>query len=298
MTLIKVSKKDNDKQLKNFLLEKFGSIFSSSKISKAIKDGDIKINGKKSVWNSILKENDEIKIFLKIRNENFDFLESKNELDVIYEDTNILIVNKPRGVVCQKDAKEKKDTLNQRIKKYLYNKNEESFNEANLVHRLDKYTFGLCVAGKNLETIKLLNDLWNTNCVSKYYRCFVFGCPKQKQATLKAFIMYNEQSQKMEIDKNDKFKKEIITSYKVVNEFKNYTELEVKIDTGKKHQIRVHLSSIGHPILGDSKYNNINLLGYKFPTLCSYKIVFNFDKNVFLSYLNQKTFVLKKYSFK
>ena len=298
MTIISIKNLKKDTTLKKYLLDLLKDQYTSSKISKSIDNGDIKVNGKKSTWNYILKENDELRIYLKIKTENHDFLKSKSELKVIYEDENIIVVNKPRGLVCQKDANEKYDTLNSRIKKYLFLKNDNSYKDAHLVHRLDKYTFGLCVAGKNLETIKLLNNVWNTNAINKYYRCYSYGYFKNKQEMLINYVKFNEEKQMMEIDNANEFNKKIVTSYIVLKQYRNYAELEVKIDTGKKHQIRIHLSSIDHPILGDSKYNKINLLGYKYPCLCSYRIEFNFDSKCHLNYLNNKKIVLDKYNFK
>lgn len=298
MDIYKVKKSDEGRKIKDFLIDFIGDQFTSSKIRKLIESGDIKVNSKKVVWNYLLKINDNINFYIKIKKNDFDFLKSKSELDVYYEDENIIIVNKPRGLICQKDKNEKFDTLNNRIKKYLYLKNENSFLDVHLVHRLDKYTFGLCVAGKNKEIIKLLNSSWLTNQVSKYYLCLCYGRFKKKSGTLINYIKENQNTNKMEIDTNNIFEKKIITHYWVINEFENYSKIKVKIDTGKKHQIRVHMSSISHPILGDTKYNNINNLNYKFPCLCSYKIVFNFDGKNKLNYLNKKNFELKKIKFK
>lgn len=297
MTIIKISKNQSNQTLKEFLIKTIGDQFSSSKISKSIDDGNIKVNNKKEKWNYLLKDNDEIKIYLKIKKEDNSFLKAKNELKVVYEDNNVIVVNKPRGLVCQKDANEKFDTLNNRIKKYLFLKNDPSFKDAHLCHRLDKYTFGICIAGKNIETIQYLNKIWNSDNVNKYYKCLALGYFEKKSDKLVSYIMFNEQKQAMEIDKNNVYNKKIITNYKVLKQYKDYAELEVKIDTGKKHQIRVHLASINHPILGDSKYNKINNFNYKFPCLASYKIVFNIKDKKY-KYLNDLKLELEEAKFK
>lgn len=297
MTIIKISKNQSNQTLKEFLIKTIGDQFSSSKISKSIDDGNVKVNNKKEKWNYLLKDNDEIKIYLKIKKEDDSFLKAKNELKVVYEDNNVIVVNKPRGLVCQKDANEKFDTLNNRIKKYLFLKNDPSFKDAHLCHRLDKYTFGICIAGKNIETIQYLNKIWNSDNVNKYYKCLALGYFEKKSDKLVSYIMFNEQKQAMEIDKNNVYNKKIITNYKVLKQYKDYAELEVKIDTGKKHQIRVHLASINHPILGDSKYNKINNFNYKFPCLASYKIVFNIKDKKY-KYLNDLKLELEEAKFK
>lgn len=301
MILIKVKKNDVNKKLKDFLLEQFKEQLSSSKISKSIDSGDIKVNNKKSSWNYEIKENDEVKIYLKIKlnqKNDLDFLQAKDELKVIYEDKNIIVVYKPRGLVCQKDQNEKFDTLNNRIKKYLYFKDDDSFKDCHIVHRLDKYTIGLCMAGKNKETIKTLNEIWNTEQINKFYKCLSLGYFKEKEKLLVNYIKENEEKGIMEIDNENLFNKKIITFYKVIEQYKNYALLDVEIKTGKKHQIRVHLASINHPILGDTKYNKINNLEYKYPCLVAYKIKFNIEKKLSLSYLNKKEIILDKYTFK
>lgn len=301
MTLIKVRKNESNQKLKDFLINFFNNEFSSSKISKSIDNGDIKVNNKKVAWNYIIQENDEIKIYLKVKKESvsdLDFLKAKSELKVIYEDKNIIVVYKPRGVVCQKDQNEKFDTLNNRIKKYLYEKNEESYLDCHIVHRLDKYTIGLCLAGKTKEVIKKFNDYWNTNKINKFYKCFAYGYFKKREQTLINYIKENEEKQIMEIDKENLYNKKIITHYRVINQYSNYALLDVEIKTGKKHQIRVHLASIRHPILGDTKYNKINNFDYKYPCLVAYKLKFNFSKFDDFYYLNNKNIELKEYKFK
>lgn len=298
MTLLKITKENENKILKSFLIEKFSSSLSSSKISKSIQSGDIKVNNKKVLWNYILKENDEIKIYLKLPKDNYDFLDSNDEIKIVYEDENILVVDKPRGLVCQKDMNTKIDTLNNRIKKYLYTNNDPSFEVAHLVHRLDKYTCGLCVAGKSEQVIKYLNENWNSNYINKYYRCLALGKFKNKSETLIDYIKINEDKKIMEIDQSNIYNKKIITHYEIIKQYKDFAELLVKIDTGRKHQIRVHLASIGHPILGDTKYNNKNNLLYRYPCLVSYKISFNFPIESKLNYLNDVNIKLKNVVYK
>lgn len=292
-------KKENAKKiLKIFISELFPEL-TSSKINKYIEKGDIKVNKKKSFWNYQLNENDEINIYLKTKkNKNNDFLKANNNIKIIYEDNNIIVVDKPIGIICQPDKNEKINTLNNQIKKYLYQKNDESYKSSNLCHRLDKYTSGICIAAKNYKTLKELNELWSTQAISKFYLALCYGNFNKKRETLTDFILFNEKKQKMEIDKNNKYNKKIETKYCVLKQNKNYALLKIEILTGRKHQIRVHMSSIGHPILGDTKYNKINNLNYKFPCLISYEIKFNFPNNHFLSYLNKKNIITKIKNFK
>lgn len=301
MIQIFIKKEEENQILKDFISKSFKEL-SLSKISKSIKNGDIKVNHKKTTWNYKLQENDSLQIFLRLKpikkEPKFNFLEAKPILNVIYEDKNIIVVSKPRGLICQPDKNERIDTLNNRIKKYLYEKKDKNYLETNLCHRLDKYTTGLCVAAKNQKTVTELNDLWNTDVVSKYYLCLCYGKFKKKSDTLKDFIFLNEEKQIMEIDKENKFNKEIITKYRVIEQKKDMALLEIQLLTGKKHQIRVHMASIGHPVLGDTKYNKKGNFGFQFPCLTSYKIKFNFDKNHFLHYLNKLNLEVKNIKFK
>lgn len=302
MKIFKITKNEENSILKLFLFEKFNKQISISKICKEIKKGNIKINNNKTDFNYVLKKNDEIKIYFKnealLKEKKFVFLKSKDHLNIVYEDKNIIIVNKPRGLICQPDSKQKIDTLNNRIKKYLYLKNDLCFNESNLCHRLDKYTTGLCIAGKTKENIKEINKHWNTNSIKKTYLCLAYGVFHKKKKTLVDFIKKDFLNKKMVIDLNNEFNSKIITTYEVIKQYQDHALLKVNLETGKKHQIRLHLSSIGHPILGDTKYNKINNLNYLFPCLISYKIQFEFPKNHKLFYLNNLKFEIEKIKFK
>lgn len=261
--------------------------YSFSKICKEIKQGQIKVNNKKVTTHYLLKEKDEIHIYTRIKKMD-NFILAKDDIDIFYEDNNIMIVNKPINLLCQKNKKNNFDYLNNRIKKYLFSKKDFSYKEAHLLHRLDKNTKGLCLAAKKKDVFRIITKVWHTNQVRKFYKALSFGYFFKKEEILKSFYF----------DKKNFSYKASVLSYKVIKQFKNYALLDIEIKTGRKHQIRRQLSEIGHPILGDKKYNKINLLNYKLPCLFSYKLLFNFKsdfKNIL--YLNNKTFELKKISF-
>lgn len=304
MTKLKINTNWNQKTLIDFMLNKFPNI-SISKIKKNIKNGNIKVNNNKTFYLQILKVDDEIKIYnndFKSTKIDWTFLNAKKLKYILYEDENILIIDKPRGLLCQEDAKEKIDTLNNRIKKYLYEfkkwdpENQTIFTP-NICHRIDKYTTGIVVAAKNSKTLAEINKLWNTNVITKQYICLVYGIPKHKSKTLENWIKITENNS-VEIIQNNQFNKKIVTKYEIIEEYNNYSKLLVTIETGKKHQIRIHLSYINHPILGDSKYNKINNMNFKYPCLNSYKIKFNFPKGHFLENLNNLEIKSKNFSFK
>lgn len=304
MNKLKVDYQWNQKTLFDFLQNKFPYV-SISKIKKNIKNGNIKINNNKAFYLQNLNTNDEIKIYnsdFKIPKINWNFLKAKELKHILYEDENILIADKPRGLLCQEDANEKIDTLNNRIKKYLYENKKwspeiESSFVPNICHRIDKYTTGLIVAAKNLRTLSEINKLWNTKAITKKYICLVYGILKNKKQTMENYIKINDDNS-IEIIKENQFNKKIITSYEVIEEYNNFSKLLVTLKTGKKHQIRIHLSYINHPILGDNKYNKINNMNYRYPCLNSYQIEFNFPKNHFLMNLNNLKIKSKSFSFK
>lgn len=286
--------------VKEYLMNNYQ--LTSAKVNKLINNGDIKVNNQKTSYNYQLKYDDEIKLFfLKEKKQNFNFLKTKYNIKIFYEDENILIVNKTRGILCQEDAKQKIETLNNAVKKYLYNSKQWTINNdfdftPNLCHRLDKYTTGLIIAAKNKDALIEINKAFNKGLITKIYTVLVYGIPKIKEKTLVSYI--KQENNIMKIDDENQYNKKIITKYKVIQEYNKHSKLEVELLTGKKHQIRVHLASINHPILGDSKYNKIDLLNYKYPCLNASKIIFNFKKNSFLAYLNKKKFILNKYEFK
>lgn len=296
-----ITKNDSGVTIKEFLQNKYN--LTSSKVGKMIDKGDVKVNNNKVVFKYILKEKDEVKVFsISNKKINYSFLNTKYQLKIFYEDENILIINKTRGILCQEDAKEKNETLNNAIKKYLYMSkkwdpnNSEQFTP-NLCHRLDKYTSGLIIAAKNKKSVIEINEAIKNNKIKKIYCCLVYGKMKNKKETLRGFIKQNYDANLMEIDTNNEYKKAIITKYEVIQQYDNFAMLQVELLTGKKHQIRLHLASINHPLLGDTKYNKINTLEYKYPCLISWKIKFNLDNNSFLSYLNKKEFVLNEIKF-
>lgn len=304
MNKFKIDYKWSQKTLFDFLKDKFPFV-SISKIKKNIKNGNIKVNNSKVFYLQILHTNDEVKIYsseFKIPKINWNFLKAKELKHIVYEDKNVLIVDKPRGLLCQEDINEKIDTLNNRIKKYLYEnkkwspENDFTFSP-NICHRIDKYTTGLVIAAKNLKTLSEINKFWNTKAITKKYICLVYGIPQVKKQTLENYIKINDDNS-VEITKVNEFNKKIITTYEVIEEYKNFSKLLTTIKTGKKHQIRIHLSYIGHPILGDTKYNKINNMNFRYPCLNSYQIEFNFPKNHFLKNLNNLEVKSNSFSFK
>ena len=244
MKKIIINKKYDGKKLNKFLLDNFNGLTLNT-IYKALRKKDIRINNIKVSENCILKENDELTIFI-----NDNLLYKTFDLDIIYEDDNILIVNKPVGIEvisCNKNN----FTLTKMILEHFSSKDFPT-----PCHRLDRNTYGLVVFAKNKKALEILLNKFKNMEIEKHYKCTVYGIPKIKNNTLKAYLFKDRKKSLVYIsDEAKKGYQKIITSYKVLSEnLENNTSLlDVTLHTGKTHQIRAHLAHIGLPIIGDRK---------------------------------------------
>ncbi len=283
-----VSKKETEKKLNNIILKQYPDL-SINTLNKALRKKDIRVNNTKVSENIVVYENDVIDIYIS------DNLFTKhlniNISDIIvFEDNNIIILNKPCGICVQSDTKNE-NSLEQLLTKYSNN----SF-IPQACHRLDRNTTGLVVFAKNNSAKNELLYCFKHRLIDKYYLTKVYGILKQKKKLLHDYL-FKDSKKNIVIISNEKKKgyEEIKTKYVVKSENtkENYSILEVELLTGKTHQIRAHLAYINHPIVGDGKYgmNDINKkYNAKTQQLCAYKIKFNTSSLDLLQYLDGKTF--------
>ena len=289
MKKLVVNKKDNNKKIVDVILNNFTGL-SSSLIFKTIRKKDIKVNSIRIKENIKVYSNDAIEIFLDDKY----FLNSNQNLDIVYEDENIVVVNKPKNIEVLSNNGNNLTTQIQN----MYNNLENTFPYP--CHRLERNTTGLVVFAKNHQSLDILNLKFKNSEIEKTYKCTVIGILKKKENTLKDYLFKDNKKSMVYISSIKKTGyREIITSYKVINEDKknNLSILEVQLHTGRTHQIRAHLAHIGHPILGDGKYGN-NEINKKFSKktqeLCAYRIKFNFKtQNDIIDYLNGKEITIK-----
>ena len=300
MQKIIINQNDSGQRLNKFVEKTFPN-FPKSAIYKAIRTKKIKINGKRCLPNSILNLYDIFEIygfskFVQIKKNENNLknslkVKSKNLLNIIYEDENLIIVNKPSGLISHPKTLNQ-DSLIYRIWNYLEQdkslnlKNENSFMPA-LCNRLDTNTSGLIVAAKNFCALKCFNELLKCRKIIKIYCCLAEGVFVKKSDVLINKLQKNKIKNKVFIfneNCNKNNLKKAILKYSVLEQFKNYARLEIKLHTGRSHQIRAQLSFIGHPIIGDYKYGSKIRTKMK---LCSNGLFFK-TKGTFFDYLNAK----------
>ena len=277
-------------------------------IYKMFRKKDIKVNGKKVNEKYILKNNDVVEMFL-YEDKFKEFTATKNiynvqkTFKVLYEDNHVLIVYKPAGLLVHEDKNESVNTLTNQVLSYLANKNELDLSRENTfmpgpVHRLDRNTSGIVIFGKTLGALQVLNEMIKQrHCIEKSYLTICKGKVNQKR-NLKGYIVkLDDQAQVKLVSKDYPGALTMETIVKPVKYNNDYSKVEVTLVTGRMHQIRVHLSSIDHPIIGDRKYGDFELnkfvkkeFGLNHQLLHAYKIRFVKSFGI-LAYLQDKEIV-------
>ena len=249
---MKLVVKENNKRIDKYISE--NTEYSRSYIEKLIKNGLVLVNGKSTIESYKVCESDEIEI-----NDNLDkntgIKPSEMNLDIVYEDDDLMIINKPSGVVVHPGAGNHENTLVNGLINYTNNlSNINGDIRPGIVHRLDKDTSGLMVVAKNNKSHELLSEMFKNHDIKRTYVALTNGV-----------IPYNKGTIDVPIKRDDKHfdkmmacedGKKAITHFKVLKRYNNYTYVSCRLETGRTHQIRVHLAYLGYPLYNDPVYSN------------------------------------------
>ena len=295
-------------------LTKAVPLLPPSLLYKSIRTKRIKLNGKRCEISTRLCEGDLLSLYLNdeffggVEADNYPFLAAPKALDIVYEDENILLVDKRPGLIVHEDDSHQTDTLINRILHYLYSTGaynpaaENSF-VPSLCNRIDRNTGGIVIAAKNATALRILNEKIRSRELKKQYLCVVHGTMPKQEDTLKGYLAKDSSTNTVVVSERPLERgRTILTRYRVLASNERFSLLEIDLLTGRTHQIRAHLASIGHPLLGDAKYGRSrdnHGTGYKFQALYSYRLTFSFKTDAgLLSYLDQRSFEVKKVWFR
>lgn len=305
-----ITQNEGGQRIDKFLSKRFKTM-PQSLIYKYLRTKRIKLNGKKASPNDFVSEGDTLTFyiaeeFFEDKAEDLAFTHVKAKLDIVYEDDNVLIVDKPAGLLCHSDDNEGYNTLINHIKAYLMEKGEYTQGEAfapALCNRIDRNTCGLVISAKTAEALRDMNKRIKMRYILKQYLAAVHGKPSPAEGTISGFIRKDSSANRVYVSsqKRNAGEKDAITKYKLIESKGDISLIQVDLVTGRTHQIRAHLSSVGHPLLGDGKYavnKKDRQQGFCHQSLCAYRLKFlPSDTEDSLSYLEGKVLYASQPSF-
>jgi len=280
MKTVIIGKNEAGQRLDRFLL-KYLNNSSRANVYKLIRKKVFKVNGVRAKEEYFFELGDKLEIFLSDESyEKLVKIEVQVEatdvgLEIVYEDDDMLIVDKPKGMLTHPDQNEFKNTLSSKVQVYLKHLATRTFKPAS-IQRLDKNTSGLVIFGKNYQSLKALNEMMRNREIKKYYQCVVEGVVS-KPGEVKGWLVKDEQRNKVRLSakQQDDKAKYCDTAYKPIKRLGKYTLLEVELHTGRSHQIRESMRFIGHPIVGDKKYGASKEKNVNSQLLHGYKLIIN-----------------------
>ena len=284
-------------RLDKYLMEQFPAL-GLGRLNKALRENKIKLNGKKQPLATRVQNGDVIRVYLLddqlglTSQEGPEFLQARAPAEFIYENDDLIVANKPAGIPVDGDES---DTLLNRVLRRLYEeKRWDAAHEPRLCHRLDTGTSGLVIIAKTPEAEELFLSAIKNREVQKTYLCVTFGRPMPPDATLGGYLLKDADRGIVKIvEDKQPGAKEVETRYETIAVSGRLALLKVQLITGRTHQIRAHMASIGCPILGDSKYGNNSAnreLKLKYQALCAWELTMPRFTQPDFAFLSGKTF--------
>ena len=283
-------------------------------LQKYIRIKRIKVNGGRAQRDQRLTEGDVVQLYIndeffdKPSEENMFLTLFKPQVDIVYEDENLLLVNKRPGLVVHADETEKVNTLINHIQAYLYQKREwnprwENAFAPALCNRIDRNTGGMVIAAKNAETLRIINEKIRLREIDKRYLCITVGRPKPPEGRIECFLLKDEQKKQVSVyHRPVPGGKTAVTRYRTLETRGELSLLEVELLTGRTHQIRATMADLDCPLLGDGKYGDGRAnrrYGETRQALYSYRLTFDFPTDAgILGYLRGRSFQVDQVPFR
>ncbi|MCL2342537.1 MAG: RluA family pseudouridine synthase [Firmicutes bacterium] len=312
MKQLTITPNDAGQRLDRFL-SKALPLLPEGLLQKYIRLKRVKVNGAGAKRDARIEAGDILELY--INDEFFEKPSDKNahlkiaapRLDIVYEDQNLLLLNKPAGQLCHSDGAWEADTLIAHVQAHVrlngaWNPHSENSFAPALCNRIDRNTGGLVVAAKNAEALRILNEKIRGREIDKYYLCAVFGAMNPPSGRLENYLFKDAVKNRVYVrSERGPGTKTAVTEYRTLCKNGGLSLLECRLLTGRTHQIRAQLAHAGHPLLGDGKYGSERknrACGEKHQALWSYKLVFTFPTDAgALNYLRGKTFTVPRVDF-
>ena len=313
MRELTIGKNDAGQRLDRFVAKSL-PLLPSALLQKYIRLKRIKCNGIRAQRDQRLREGDVLQLYIndeffdKPREDNLFLTLFKPSLTIVYEDENLLLLDKRPGLVVHADETEKVNTLINHIQAYLYQKREwnpkwENAFTPSLCNRIDRNTGGIVIAAKNAETLRIINEKIRDREIDKRYLCITVGAPKPPKGRVQVFLVKDEKKKEVSVrDQPVPGGKTAITTYETLDRRGELSLVEVGLETGRTHQIRATFAHMGYPLLGDGKYGRGDVnrrYGETRQALYSYKLTFDFPTDAgLLNYLKGRAFQVEHVPFR
>ena len=312
MRELTIGKNDAGQRLDRFVSKSL-PLLPPALLQKYIRIKRIKCNGARCDRNQRLNEGDVLQLYIndeffeQPREDNMFLTLFQPKLDILYEDENLLLLDKRPGLVVHADETEKVNTLINHVQAYLYQKREwnpkweNAFTPA-LCNRIDRNTGGIVIAAKNAETLRIINDKIRDREITKKYLLITLGQPKPAEGKIECFLLKDEAKKQVSVYHHPIPEgKSAVTLYKTLKSKGELSLVEAELLTGRTHQIRASFADIGHPLLGDGKYGRGDVnrrYGETRQALYSYFLAFDFTTDAgILEYLRGKSFRVEQVPF-